>query len=330
MRTRARFTDVAPDAGHYESFYLKATRPGGGQGLWIRHTVHQRPGEPATASLWLTFFDATADSGPRAVKSTVPASELSAPEDAFIRIADATLAPGRATGQISSPELEASWDLSFSDGAEPFHHLPYERLYRTRLPKTKFLSPYPASQFVGELRIGGERVELAGWPGMIGHNWGTEHAERWVWLQAPELGGREGDYLDLAAGRIKIGRWTTPWVANGQIVLEGEALRIGGFDRAYGTEFGEKPDSCDFVLPGKKVRVLGKVIAPRKDMVAWVYADPKGPEHHTLNCSISDMELTIERPGHSAATIEVSGAAAYEFGSRDFQHGIPLQPYPDG
>jgi hypothetical protein len=26
----------------------------------------------------------------------------------------------------------------------------------------------------------------------------------------------------------------------------------------------------------------------------------------------------------------VKGAAAYEFGTRDKDHGIPVQPYPDG
>jgi hypothetical protein len=329
VRTTARFPAIGLDAGHYESFYIKATRPGGGEGVWIRHTVHKPPGEEPTASLWFTHFDAEAP-GPRATKATFPASGLEAPADAFIRIDSATLAPGRATGSITTPELEASWDLSFDDGAEPLHHLPYERLYRTKLPRTKFLSPYPASRFGGEVRVGDKRIQLDGWPGMIGHNWGTEHAERWIWLQAPDLGGRPGDYIDIAAGRIKVGRWTTPWIANGQIVLDGEPLRVGGFDRAYGTEFEEKPASCEFVLPGRKARVLGSVSAEPKNIVAWVYADPKGPEHHTLNCSISNLELTVERPGHKAAKIEVAEAAAYEFGSRDLEHGIPVQPYPDG
>jgi hypothetical protein len=330
MRTQARFPDVPPAAGHYESFYIKATRPGGGQGIWIRHTVHQRPDEPATASLWLTFFDADAAGGPQAAKATFPASDLSAPDDAFIRIGETTLAPGSASGGIAAADLEASWDLTFTDGAEPFHHLPYERLYGAKLPRTKFLSPYPASRFSGRLVIGGNEIALDGWPGMIGHNWGAEHAERWIWLQAPDLGGREGDYLDVAAGRIKVGPWTTPWVMNGQIVLEGEAHRLGGFGRTYGTEIKEAPTSCQFDLPGKNARVLGRVDGDMKDTVAWVYADPKGPEHHTLNCSISTMELTVERPGHGAEKITVERAAAYEFGSRDLGHGIPLQPYPDG
>ena len=44
MDQGARFPKVAAKGGHYESFYIKACRPGGGQGLWIRHTVHKRPG----------------------------------------------------------------------------------------------------------------------------------------------------------------------------------------------------------------------------------------------------------------------------------------------
>jgi hypothetical protein len=329
MRTKARFEAVPARAGHYESFYLKAARPGGGQGLWIRYTVHKRPGAEPRASLWLTVFDAEAPST-RAAKATVGGAELSVPDGGFIRIGDAVLEPGRARGSIDLPERAASWDLRFAEGAEPLLHLPSERLYRTRLPKTKFLSPYPVTSFDGELVIDGERLELAAWPGMIGHNWGSEHAERWVWIQGTGLGGHPGDYIDVAAGRIKIGPWTTPWVANGRIVLDGEAYRVGGFDRVYGTELHEEPTGCEFTLPGKNVSIRGRVAAHKKDYVAWIYADPKGPEHNTLNCSIADMKLVVERPRHSAATLALDGAATYEFGSHDDTHGIPVEPYGDG
>jgi hypothetical protein len=43
--------------GHYESFYIKACQPGGGQALWIRHTVHKRPGAEPNASIWFVLFD---------------------------------------------------------------------------------------------------------------------------------------------------------------------------------------------------------------------------------------------------------------------------------
>ena len=329
MRTEAAFPGVPAKAGHYESFYIKAASPGGGRAIWIRHTIHRRPNEPATAALWFTYFDAEAP-GPRATKRTVGADDLAFPDGTHIRIGESVLEPGRAQGGATSEPLAATWDLRFVDDSEPARHLPYELMYRARLPRTKLLSPYPAARFTGAVTVGDEEIEVAGWPGMIGHNWGAEHAERWVWIQASDLGGNPGDFLDIAAGRIKLGGMTTPWVANGHIVIDGERHRVGGFRGAYGTEIEETPTACEFTVPGNGINVKGRVSAAAKDFVAWTYADPKGPEHNTLNCSISDLELKVERAGKRHAHLEVSGAAAYELGTRDTDHGIPLQPYPDG
>ena len=245
------------------------------------------------------MFDADAP-GPRATKATFAAAELAAPEGAYIRIDGAVLEPGRAAGELSTPELQASWDLSFEDPGEPFHHLPYERLYDAPLPRTKFLSPYPSARFDGTVTVGGERIEIADWPGMIGHNWGAEHAERWVWIQGGDLAGQRGSYLDLAAGRIKIGPVTTPWVANGMLRIDGSEHRLGGFDRILSTKLDEQPTSCEFQLSGKDVKLRGRVSAEPRNFVAWVYADPKGPEHNTLNCSIADLELELGALGSPA------------------------------
>jgi hypothetical protein len=329
VRTEARFPGVPAKAGHYESFYIKAAQPGGGRAIWIRHTVHQRPNEEPKASLWFTFFDADAP-GPRATKQTVGRDGLSVPAGAYIQVADAVLTDGAAKGTAASEALTASWDLRFADDGEALHHFEYDVMYRTKLPKTKFLSPYPDAKFTGSVTVGGEAIEISAWPGMIGHNWGSEHAERWIWIQAQGLGGNDGDYVDIAAGRIKVGSMTTPWVANGRIVIDGEAHRVGGFRGTYGTEIEESPSACEFTIPGKGVNVKGRVSAPAKDFVAWIYADPKGPEHNTLNCSISDLELKVERAGKRHAHLAVAGAAAYELGMRDTEHGVPLQPYPDG
>ena len=328
-RTQAQFPDVAPNKGHYESFYLKASAPGGGRSIWLRHTTHQRPGESVQGSLWLTVFDAEAP-GPRATKATFPAAEVSAPDGAYIQIGDALLGPDSAKGTIAGDAPSASWDLTFSGDAEPLRHLPHERMYTAKLPRTKMLSPHPYATFSGSVEIGGEAVELDGWPGMVGHNWGAEHAERWTWIQASNLGGNPGDYLDIAAGRIKIGPMTTPWIANGRLVLGGEPYILGGIGKAYGTEVEESSDGCTFTFPGKNVNVKGRVSAPQKDFVAWIYADPAGPEHNALNCSIADIELKVERPNERHARVEVAGAAVYELGTRDTDHGVPLQPYPDG
>jgi hypothetical protein len=329
MDQGARFPRVAAKAGHYESFYIKACRPGGGQGVWIRHTVHKRPGMEPTASIWFVLFDREAE-GPRATKLTVPAAELTAPAGSWIRIDGAEVGPGRARGMVETDALKASWELAFSGDAEPCKYLPADWLYEARLPRTKFVAPFPDARFEGRVEVDGETIDLAGWPGMIGHNWGSEHAERWVWLEGTGFDGAAETYFDAGAARIKLGSWTTPWVPSGMLLLDGEAHRLGGFGQIRSATIEESPSACSFVLPGKDIVVRGRASAPKKDFVGWVYADPKGPEHHTLNCSVSDLELTVERPAQPPRTLTLTAGAAYEFGMRETDHGIPIQPYPDG
>ena len=74
----------------------------------------------------------------------------------------------------------------------------------------------------------------------------------------------------------------------------------------------------------------GRVHAEPRRFVAWVYADPDGGEHNTLNCSISDLDLIVEREGDEARKVTVKGGAAYEIGMRETDHGIPVEPYADG
>ena len=342
MDEGARFPRVAAKAGHYESFYLKACEPGGGRGLWIRHTVHKRPGAEPNASIWFVLFDRAA-AAPRATKVTVPAAELSAPPGAWIRIGETEIGPGRAQGVVPlgrnalqrnhAPEGEgtsASWDLTFAGDADPCKYLPADWLYEAPLPRTKFVAPYPDARFEGRLEIDGETIELGGWPGMIGHNWGSEHAERWVWLEGTGFADAPGTYFDAGAARVRLGSRTSPWIPAGMLMLDGEPHRLGGLGAIRSARVEESPAACSFVLPGKDVVVHGRVSAPEKDFVGWVYADPRGPEHNTVNCSVADLELTVERPGLPARRLTLAAGAAYELGMRESDHGIPIQPYPDG
>jgi len=327
VSTSARFPGVGARAGHYESFYLKATRPGGGRAIWIRHTVHKRPGEALTGSLWFTHFDAGLPA-PAAAKLTVPASSVSVPADAYVEIAGARLGPTAARGGFEARGTSVAWELELDPRADPFHHLPHPILYRAPLPRTKLLSPIPDARCSGTVTIDGEPFELDAWPAMVGHNWGAEHAERWSWIQANELDG--GGWFDAGLGRIRLGGWTTPWIGNAMLSLDGELHRLGGLDRVRSTRLSAGPTGADFRLTGNEITVSGRVGAPAERFVAWLYADPVGPEHNVLNCSISDLELTVERPGRPPRVLACVGAAAYELGMRETDHGIAVQPYADG
>jgi hypothetical protein len=72
------------------------------------------------------------------------------------------------------------------------------------------------------------------------------------------------------------------------------------------------------------------VESDRKNFVGWVYADPDGQEHNTVNCSIADMTLTLTAAGAADRELRLRAGAAYELGMREKDHGMPLQPFPDG
>jgi len=328
LRSEPRWPSVPLKAGHYESFYLKACRPDGGLGVWIRHTVHKAPGQAPVGSVWFALFDAQADA-PVASKITPPAASLGTGPDHYIHVGAARLDDGRATGSAPSDRAQPHWDLTFAGSQAPYRHLPSDWMYRAPVPKTKLLSPYPDATFRGTVDVDGRRVDVDGWPGMVGHNWGSQHAERWIWMHGASFAGHPGAWFDAALGRIKLGPVTVPWIGNARLRLDGEDLVLGGIERMRAIRIAEAPDGCTFILTGPQATVRGEVAAPRKDFVGWVYADPDGSEHHTVNCSISTMALTVERRGRPAQTLTCTGGAAYELGMRERDHGMAIQPFPD-
>ncbi len=316
-------------APHYESFYLKACAPQGGLGLWLRHTVLKPPGHAPSAALWCTLFDAAAP-GPVAVKQTLPAERLAIPEDGYIHIGDSRFGADHLVGGAVAAGRAATWEIALSGGAPPLAHLPREWLYRTPLPRTKVSSPLPAGRASGAVTVDGRRVELDSWPCMVGHNWGMQHAERWVWLQASFAAAGGDAWLDVAVARVRLGGLLTPWLAAGALSLDGVRHPLGGPGRWRATRIAESADGCDFTLPGRELSVRGTVRAARKDLVGWVYADPAGGRHDTVNCSIATMSVTVQRHDRAPLTLACVAGAAYELGMRERDHGVPLQPFPDG
>lgn len=314
-----RFPHVAAGAGHYESWFLKGNHPTEPRAFWLRHTVHQRPGEPQTASLWLTLFDGDEV---RAGKRTVAGAGV--PAGGHIAIDGAELLPGRARGALTSPTLDADWDLTFATTDAEQRHLPSDWMYDAPVPRTKSGTPYPGATFGG--RAG--PFDVGGWRGVVSHNWGSQHAERWVWSHASLDDGR--GWLELVLGRIRLGPWTTPWVANGALQLDGVRHRLGGLGRVRATRVDEHPTGVRFVVTGEGIRVEGSVHAPAERFVCWRYADPDGPEHHSAHSSVADLRAEVRRNGSPPVVLEAPMRASYELGMHETDHGLAVQPYDDG
>jgi hypothetical protein len=335
MGTRAMFATASARAALYESFYVRAVSPDEPVGVWIRYTVRKPPGRTPTGSLWCTVFDAGRG---RPFMHKLTTHELRAPAGAWISIGDASaIGPGSAYGECGP----ARWSLRFASKEAELRHLSPAWLYRTPLPRTKLTSPAPAASFDGTLELAaGEGIELRGWPGMVGHNWGSEHAERWIWLHGVGFAGAPDAWLDVALGRVRVGGRLTPWLASGALSLDGERRRIGGL-AAPATDVAECADGCALALRGERgMRLSASVAVPAQSAAGWRYSDPdsersRDAEHDVINCSVAALELSVRTRGGAARILRSEHGCAYELGMRaphdtdDGGHGVPLAPFAD-
>jgi hypothetical protein len=311
-----RFPAAAPKDSLYESVYAVLSPPDGGRALWVRTTVKKHRDEEPTGALWVTW---TSEDGVRAAKlDKLPV----APGGHGITLDEATQGPTGSSGSIDVPSLSATWDVTFGSDEEELRHLRPSWLYAAPLPRTKSTSPLPDLHVAGTLEVDGRPVDLAGWTGMLGHNWGTEHAARWIWLRAAGLGEDGRGWLDAVLARVRVGPALTPWTGFGTLSLDGRRRALGGLVNRR-TKVVLHPDGADVTLTGHgtRVTVTAGVDLPRT--VGWQYADPAGGEHQVVNCSVASLSLDVDGRALTARS------GVLEVGGDETAFDVPLQPFPD-
>ena len=112
--------------------------------------------------------------------------------------------------------------------------------------------------------------------------------------------------------------------------LDGVEHRLGGLGAIRAARIEESPTSCSFLLPGKDIVVHGRVAAPREGLRRLGLRRPEGPRapHRQLLGRRPRADRRTTRP--AGARADPHGGAAYELGMRETDHGIPIQPFPDG
>jgi len=324
MATSPVFPSVQPRAGFYESFYLRAFDPDRPLGAWIRYTVHKRAGAEPRGSLWFTLFDARL---PAPVQQKLTSEALTVPSGGWIAVEGSRLGPAEAAGECGG----AGWSLRIEPSTPELRHLRPELLYRVPVPRTKLTSPAPLARFDGSIATpAGEEIDVRQWIGMVGHNWGSEHAERWIWIHGAGLEGNRDAWLDASLGRVAIGGRTTPWIANGTLCLDGVRHRLGGLG-ARGLQVHESVDGARLRIPGAHGLALAiEIQSPGALRAGWRYADPDGGEHDVVNCSLAELALDVTLPGGGRRALDTGHGGAYELGMRERDHGVAIAPFADG
>jgi hypothetical protein len=267
-------------------------------------------------ALWCTVLDPDHDQPPAVVKQVFGAFPPGA-----------TAGPGQFQGQAAMGQHRARWDLAITGGQPPLRPLRPEVLYRAPLPRTKLEATVPDGQVTGLLEIEGREVAVSGWRGTVGHNWGSEHADSWVWLHAAEFVAAPEAWLDLVLARIRVGPARSPWTAIGALSLGGSRIVLGGLGRRPGVD--ARPDQLTADIPASGARLRLSVTVDDGDPVAVVYTDPGGGTRTVRHAALARVDLALRRRGHRELTLSAS-SGAYEYGTSQPMPGIVPRPLPEG
>jgi hypothetical protein len=241
--------------------------------------------------------------------------------------ADAVAGPRQFRGQAAMGDQSARWDLAITVEQPPLRPLRPQALYQAPLPRTKLEATVPDGDVTGMLAVGGREITLSGWRGTVGHNWGSEHADSWVWLHAAGFGAAPEAWLELVLARIRIGPARSPWTAMGALGLGGERIVLGGLGRRPRVAAG--PARLTASVPSPQARLQLSVTTDDDDPVAVTYTDPRGGTRIVRHAALATVELTVRRPGQRGLTLS-SRRGAYEYGTREPMPGITPRPLPEG
>jgi hypothetical protein len=182
---------AASTRGIYESNYLKANAPDGSGAFWLKHNVLSPPEGsemPAAAELWCVLWLAEEGWRPRVWKRVVGLEDVELATDRVaIDVGVVRLEPDHATGEMpgggaaGDEEDAISWDLRIRDELPPLHHLASAWMYEKPFPRKKVVTGSPRAIFDGSFTLGERTLDVGSWVGHRNHNWGTEHAERYVY-----------------------------------------------------------------------------------------------------------------------------------------------------
>lgn len=313
--------DPGSERGHVESHFIKLNDAEGRCALWLKATILRRLGEPAVAEGWAIAFDRRI--GHVAAKQVVPfESAVFSPDTLDIRFAELRFEPWSTRGVLHADGHRIEWSLAFAGDAAPFVPLP-ERLYRDHLGTSKLVTPHPDLRFTGSYRVGNRVVDVDGWRGMQGHNWGRRHALAYGWAHCNVWQDAEELVLEGITAQVALGPVSSPPISALIVTHGGVCHRFTPPRSLWRTRGRITPRGWDFRAANRSARVSGSFRADTEDFVGLHYENPNGDMTYCLNSKIACGQVRLEVEGRPAVVANTR-AAALEIGTRDPDHGVRM------
>jgi hypothetical protein len=269
-------------SGIYESNYLKANSPDGRYGLWIKHNILRPQIGEGIAEFW--FILSSPDAPPTVAKREVPLTQLSLDPTAIrIRSDDVALSSTEAAGGIA----DCRWQLRLSGGDAPLFHFPWDWMYTAGFPKKKAITPAPHLQFNGQISVGALEIDVEGWEGIRGHNWGREHAWSYAYGNCQRWDDGERRCIDGFSAKIKLpGGGHSPWLST--IVARQPEVNLNRPTDWFG---GAEVNPTSWHLHRRRASLEMQV--PAHQMVGLRYGHPDGKESYCYNTKFASVRWAV-------------------------------------
>lgn len=323
--------------GHLESWFLKATEPGGRRALWLRNAVFARPSSadrsrapvPPMAETWAVAFDR--ERGHVATKTSVPLERARFARGTLdVEVDGCELSLGRARGAIATGGRRLGWDLAVgAERAAPIVHLPEAALYDAPFPTSKLVTPLADARVAGAVQVdrgdgsAAEEWDVASWPAMIGHHWGKSYARLYAWVHCNAWQDADDLTFEAVSARVRMGPMLSPMGTAVFIRWKGRSWDLNAREL-----FGKNRGSIsmrrwEVSAAGKGIEVSAELAAETDDFVGLHYPNPSGAMTYCLNTKLARARLELRLPG-AQPIVATSRAGALEIGTRDREHGVRM------
>jgi hypothetical protein len=158
---------------------------------------------------------------------------------------------------------------------------------------------------------GGEQVDLAGWHGMQGHNWGAEHAFDYAWGQC--LFPEDDAMVEGFSARVRVGGALTPRSSMLVVRRGGRTWRFGQRLDVWRQQASLDGTSWAARLVGDDGEVSLRMTAAGRPMVCLGYRNPDGALSYCLNSKLAEVELTVRPADAASFTCRSAHGGALEF-----------------
>jgi len=318
--------------GFHEAWFVCASDPRTGHGLWLRYTVDSTR-QVVSGGLWAAWFDRERPDRTLALRNILePAAigrgAVEGPGEAgerAVRIGSARLDASACNGEVEAGGHALRWRLSFGRGASPEDAVPRWLAPISWMRGSGYLIAHPAMRATGAVEVDGRILDLSEIPAMQGHLWGRSRWPAWAWARCAAFAEDPGASIDLLDVRGPFGL-RFPMLT---FRFRGAVHRFGELPWMPLTDSRPAAPSWHFAAHDVSLAIDGVARAAPEQMVQVPYDEPDGPPLLCVHSALASMEVRVRSrafpgaPWRSEATLTARSAASLEFCGRDRDDRVP-------